>query len=112
MKYNIFNIDGKVIKKDDTILIKEKKVSSVIVQSVTLYNGKHTSRYSFNDNDSIYFFADGKGVIELENDILYHVSRNDVIFVNKGNSHKIINTGDIHLRYIIFKETGNYDRRC
>ena len=25
MKYNIFNIDGKVIKKDDTILIKEKK---------------------------------------------------------------------------------------
>ncbi len=104
MKYNLFDIGGEVIKQDENILIKENKaINNVIIQSVTLRTNKSTKKLRFYNQDSIYFFIDGKGVFELENEVLF-VHNQDFILVNRDAYHRVINTGDINLRYLIMKE--------
>lgn len=104
MKYNLFDIGGEVVKQNDTLLIKENKsINNVVIQSIVLYTNKNTKKLCFHNQDCIYFFIDGKGVFELGNDILY-VRNHDFVLVNRDISHRVINTGDINLRYLILKE--------
>ena len=48
-------------------------------------------------------FVGGKGVLELEKDIIY-VNHNDLILVEKNTYHKVMNTGDIHMKFLMMKE--------
>lgn len=103
IKYNIFDIGGTVIKDDDYCFVREnQQLRDVNIYSYLLYRNKSTKRFNY-DNDCVYMFVGGRGVFELEKDIIY-VTHNDLILVAKNTNHKIINTGDIHMKFLMMKE--------
>lgn len=104
MKYNLFDIGGEIIRNDDVCIIRENnELNNVWLNSILLYNEKATKLMSFLDQDCVYVFIDGKGVLEIEKDIIY-VNRNDIVLVPQNSLHRVINTGDIHLRFLVIKE--------
>lgn len=103
IKYNIFDIGGSIIKNDEYCVVREnQQLRDVIIYSYFLYKTKSTKRFNY-DTDSVYMFVGGKGVFELEKDIVY-VNNNDLILVSKKTNHRIINTGDVHMKFLVMKE--------
>lgn len=105
MKYNLCNIKSNLIKRSNEGYVKELKINNVQMESHVLYNNKFHKKICIN-YDTIYYFMEGKGVFELENDI-YYICAHDIIHVNANVNHNIINTGDIHLKYLVLKEINN-----
>ena len=104
MKYNLHDIGGKVIKNDEYGIVRENgQLGNISVYSYFLYRNKSTKRFKFENHECIYFFIDGKGIFELEREITY-INRNDIILAPQTVSHRIINTGDIHMRFLALKE--------
>lgn len=104
MKYNLFNIDGDIVKNDEYgIVRKNDHLNNFLLYSYLLYRNKSTKRFNFEKHDCIYVFVGGKGVFELEKEIIY-VNHNDVILVPKNTFHKVINTGDINMNFLMLKE--------
>lgn len=103
IKHNIFDIGGTIIKDDEYCLVREnQQLKDVNIYSYLLYRNKSTKRFNY-DNDCVYVFVGGKGVLELEKDIIY-VNHNDLILVEKNTYHKVMNTGDIHMKFLMMKE--------
>lgn len=104
MKYNLFDIGGKIIKDDEYGLIREnRELGNIWINSILLYKEKSTKKFCYLKQDTIYVFVDGKGIFELGKEIIY-VSYNDIVYVPHGAPHKIINNGDIHMKILAFKE--------
>lgn len=104
IKYNLFDIGGEIIKNDEYGIIKQNdELNSIVVNSVLLYKDKTTKKIKFHDHDCIYFFIESKGVFEIGNEIMY-VHPNDLVLVYQGVEHRVINIGDVHMKYLIFKE--------
>jgi mannose-6-phosphate isomerase-like protein (cupin superfamily) len=104
MKYNLFDIGGEIIRNDDVCIIRENnELNNVWLNSILLYNEKATKLMSFLDQDCVYVFVDGKGILEVEKEIIY-VNRNDIVLVPQNSLHRVINIGDIHLRFLVMKE--------
>lgn len=107
IKFNIFDMfssKGRIIHEDEYCIIREtRKLNNINVHSVTLYKNKHTNPLLFKEHDVIYVIIDGNASIESSNRIIK--CRNyDIVFVPNNEQHIIVNTGDIHLRYLIMKE--------
>jgi mannose-6-phosphate isomerase-like protein (cupin superfamily) len=104
MKYNLFDIGGEIIRNDDVCIIRENnELNNVWLNSILLYNEKATKLMSFLDQDCVYVFVDGKGILEVEKEIIY-VNRNDIVLVPQNSLHRVINIGDTHLRFLVMKE--------
>ncbi len=104
MKYNLFDVGGDVIKDDEFGIVRENRnLGNIWISSFLLYKDKKTKRFNYPNNDTIYVFIDGRGVFELEKDIIY-VKHNDIVLVPQDSMHRIINNGDIHMKFLILKE--------
>jgi mannose-6-phosphate isomerase-like protein (cupin superfamily) len=104
MKYHLFDICGEIIKSDETAIVRENnELNNIWINSVLLFREKSTKSRNFLDQDSVYLFVDGRGVFEMGSEVI-HVSSNEIILVPQNTYHRVINTGDTHLRYLIFKE--------
>lgn len=104
MKYNLFDIGGEIIKNDEFGIIREnRELGNVWLSTFLLYRGKSSKHMVYHDDDSIYLFIDGRGVFELEKDIIY-VNHNDLILVPKNSRHRILNNGDVHMKFLIMRE--------
>ena len=104
MKYNLFDIGGEIIRNDDVCIIRENnELNNIWLNSILLYNEKTTKLVSFLDQDCVYVFVDGKGILEVEKEIIY-VNRSDVVLVPQNSLHRVINIGDTHLRFLVMKE--------
>lgn len=104
MKYNLFDIGGEIIKSDEHCIIRENnELNNIWLNSVVLFKDRATKQRNFLDQDSVYLFVDGRGIIEIRDEIT-HVTHNDIVFVPQNTYHRVINIGDIHLRYLIIKE--------
>jgi mannose-6-phosphate isomerase-like protein (cupin superfamily) len=103
-KYNLFDIGGEVIKDDEYGIVREnKQLGTVWINSFLLYKDKSTKKIIHPCVDCIFIFVDGKGVLELGKDIIY-VGRNDIVLIPHNSYHRIINNGDIHMKFLILKE--------
>ena len=104
MKHNLFEIDGEIIKDDEYCTVREnKQLGNIWIYSYVLYRNKSTKLFHYENSDCIYVFVGGKGVFELEKNIIY-VKHNDIVLAPQKKFHKIINTGDIHMKFLMLKE--------
>jgi mannose-6-phosphate isomerase-like protein (cupin superfamily) len=63
-----------------------------------LHVGKETSGHSHEEQDEVYVFIGGKGVME-NGPIKEPVKKGDVLLIPRGNFHKVYNTGWKPLRF-------------
>jgi len=105
MKYNLFDIGGDIIKDDEFGIVREnKQLGNIWINSFLLYRNKSTKHFKYPNIDTVYVFISGRGIFELEKDIIY-VNSNDIVLVPEKSLHRIINNGDIHMKFLVLKET-------
>lgn len=97
---NIFNIDGDIVKDDETYLLKDnKKLKNLVVSSTTLHAKKSTRGHRHAGQEEVYFFISGRGLMELDNESFY-VSPGQIVQIEDGVFHRVHNTEDTDLYFV------------
>lgn len=108
MKYNIKDIQGEVVKDNDTYLLKDNKtLKNLILSSTRLKPQKQTTGHSHKGKEEVYYFVEGEGVMVLRYD-MFEVKAGDVVMIPDGAFHQVQNPTNEDLYFVCVFE-GNRD---
>ena len=100
MKLDIFDIGGEIVKDDDRYIVKDNSfLNKLIVSSTDLKPGKSTSGHSHPGQEEVYNFVKGSGLMKI-NETTFPVSKGDVVLVEDGKFHQVINNSDKNLYFV------------
>ena len=100
MKYNIKDIDGEIIKDNDTYLLRDNKtLNNLILSSTRLKPKKETTGHSHKGKEEVYYFVEGEGVMVLRYD-MFEVKEGDVVLIPDGAFHQVKNPTDKDLYFV------------
>lgn len=89
MRLSIRDIGGEVVKEDERYIVKDNKTLNNLVVSSTKLNPKmSTSGHSHEGQEEVYYFIDGSGKMEL-NDETIAVMQGDVVLIEDGVFHRV-----------------------
>jgi len=89
MRLSISDIGGEVVKEDDRYVVKDNKtLNNLVVSSTQLYAGKSTSGHSHKGQEEVYYFVQGSGKIELDEESI-SVRAGDVVLIEDGVFHRV-----------------------
>lgn len=98
MKVNVNDINGKIIRDNETYIVEDNTfLNNLVLSKTTLHPGKETTGHSHAGLEEVYFFIKGTGRMVLKTDIEEkHLSVNegDVVLIPDGAFHKVFNTYD------------------
>ena len=100
MKLTSNQINGKVVKEDDRYVVKDNTTLNNLVLSSTRLNAKkETSGHKHKGQEEIYFFIEGHGEMQL-NDDKFLVEPGSIVLIKDGVFHKVYNTSDKELYFV------------
>ena len=100
MKYNIKEIEGEVVKDNDTYLLKDNKtLNNLILSSTRLKPKKETRGHSHRGKEEVYYFVEGEGVMIVRYD-MFKVKAGDVVLIPDGAFHQVQNPTDKDLYFV------------
>ena len=100
MKYNIKNIGGHIAKQDFRYIVKDNPFGNTLVlRSTLLHPHKETSGHSHDGQEEVYFFIEGQGQMQLDNEFI-KVQAGDVVPIQDGVFHKVSNFSDEDLYFV------------
>ena len=92
MKIN--NIDGDVVKDDETYLLKDKtSLKNLVLSSTTLHAGKSTRGHSHPGKEEVYMIISGTGIMDLD-DKSIPIKGGEIVLIEDGVFHRAHNTGN------------------
>ena len=95
MKIN--NIDGKVVKDNETYILKDNTfLKNLVVSSTTLHPGKSTNGHSHAGKEEVYMIMSGNGKMDLDDKTML-IEGGDIVLIEDGVFHRAHNTGEIDL---------------
>ena len=101
LKLAQFEIDGQVVKEDDSYIVQDNAtLKNLILSSTNLNPKKETSGHNHSGQEEIYFFVSGKGEMQLD-DEEFTVNSGDIVLVKENVFHKVSNTSDKEKLYFI-----------
>ena len=90
-KLTIHDVGGKVVKENETYLLKDNNLLNKLVLSSTLLNPfKQTTGHNHTGQEEVYFFVTGSGRMLLD-DNEFEVTAGDVVLIPDGAFHRVIN---------------------
>lgn len=99
LKYNNHDIGGEVVKDNETYLLKDNKtLNNLVLSSTKLYRGQATRGHKHDNQEEVYFFVQGTGVIIVDQE-KFRVSAGDIILIPDGAFHQVINDGEQNLTF-------------
>lgn len=109
MKINILDIGGKTVKDDERYIVKDNSMlNNLVVSSTDLKPGKSTSGHKHPGQEEVYNFIKGWGLMKIDEDI-FAVSEGDVILVEDGKFHQVINNSEKNLYFVcVFDGSRNH----
>lgn len=109
MKINILDIGGETVKNDDRYVVKDNSsLNNLVVSSTDLKPGKSTSGHKHPGQEEVYNFVRGSGLMKIDEEIL-KVSEGDVILVEDGKFHQVINNSNKNLYFVcVFDGSRNH----
>ena len=109
MRLNINDIGGKIVKEDDRyVVIDNTFLKNLIISSTDLKPGKSTSGHSHPGQEEVYNFVKGNGQMKIE-DKTFPVSEGDVILIEDGKFHQVINNSKENLYFVcVFDGSRNH----
>ena len=99
-RYNQFDIGGEVIKDNETYrLTDNKSLKNLVLSQTVLHRDQHTRGHRHPGQEEVYFFIRGNGKMRVgeETDQPFPVVAGDVILIEDGVFHRVINDGDTDL---------------
>jgi mannose-6-phosphate isomerase-like protein (cupin superfamily) len=108
-KVSIKNIGGRIIKDDNTYLLRDNAFGeSLVLSSTWLRANRSTNGHKHDDQEEVYFFIKGQGEMEIDGE-RFDVKHDDVITINKGEFHRVHNTGSYGLYFVcVFEGQRNH----
>jgi mannose-6-phosphate isomerase-like protein (cupin superfamily) len=92
MKIN--NIDGEVVKDNETYLLKDNtSLKNLVVSTTTLHPGKSTRGHSHAGQEEVYMIMSGSGRMQLD-DNEFDISGGEMYLIEDGVFHRVHNTGE------------------
>lgn len=89
MKVNIFDIQGRIVKEDDRYVVKDNTtLNNLVLSSTKLNPEKSTSGHKHEGQEEVYFFTEGNGVMQLD-DNNFIVESGDIVLIEDGVFHKV-----------------------
>ena len=89
MRLSIRNIGGEVVKEDERYVVTDNKTLNNLVVSSTKLNAKmSTSGHSYKGQEEVYYFVDGSGRMELDDESI-SVMQGDVVLIEDGVFHRV-----------------------
>jgi|SRR5210317_1256680 mannose-6-phosphate isomerase-like protein (cupin superfamily) len=89
MRLSISDIGGEVVKEDDRYkVIDNKTLNNLVVSSTQLYAKKSTSGHSHKGQEEVYYFVQGSGKMELDEESI-SVRAGDVVLIEDGVFHRV-----------------------
>ena len=79
-------------KNNDTYRVEDFSTDKYTLSTTKLYRAKETSGHK-HDHDEVYYFVQGKGKLLLDNQTL-EIIAGQFWYIQSGQFHKVINTGD------------------
>ena len=91
MKVNLNDLNGEIIKDDDTYLIEDNTLlNNLILSRTVLHPGKETRGHRHEGVEEVYIFNSGSGRMVLGDETL-NVEGGDVVLIPDGEFHKVSN---------------------
>lgn len=105
MKVTVHDVDGEVLRDNETYVVTDNRhLNNLVVSTTHLHPGKETKGHKHDGLDEVYVFVEGKGKM-LNGEVEFEVEADDVVLVPGGNFHKVFNTGDEDLKFLaIFQQ--------
>ena len=89
MKVNVNDIGGEVIKQDDRYVVKDNTtLTNLTISSTRLQPRKATSGHSHAGQEEVYYFIEGTGKMELDDETI-KVQPGDVVLIEDGVFHRV-----------------------
>jgi len=89
MKLSIRNIGGEIVKQDERYIVTDNKTLKNLVLSSTKLNPKmSTSGHSHAGQEEVYYFIDGSGRMELDDETI-NVMQGDIVLIEDGVFHRV-----------------------
>lgn len=110
MKYKFNDIGGRVVKKDNRYVVKDNTFGeSLILSSTHLFAGQSTSGHKHEGQEEVYFFMEGIGKMQLDDNEI-RVKKGDIVTIDDGVFHKVINDSDNFLYFVCVFNGKRYDQ--
>ena len=102
----------KTVKEDERYLVEDNThLRTMVVSKTTLKPEKETTGHSHEGQEEVYFFIEGRGVLETQDELI-QVVKGDVIAIDDGDFHKVSNTSDtVDLEFICVFPGKRYDHK-
>ena len=92
MKIN--NIDGQIVKDNETYILKDNtSLKNLVISSTTLHPGKSTRGHSHAGQEEVYMIISGSGTMELD-DKKIDIQGGEMVLIEDGVFHRVHNTAD------------------
>jgi len=105
-RVRIENIGGEIIKDTSQYLLKDNPFGEHLTLSSTMLRANEsTNGHTHDDQEEVYYFHKGKGEMQID-DERFPVEAGDIVCINIGEFHKVINTGVFGLYFICVFEGG------
>ena len=89
MKYESWNVGGKIVKRDDRYLVQDNtELHNLVISSTTLFPFKSTTGHKHVGQEEVYVFVDGSGTMELD-DAKFNVNAGDIVPIHDGVFHRV-----------------------
>ncbi len=89
MKININDMGGEVVREDERYTVKDNvSLNNLVVSSTRLKARKSTSGHSHPGQEEVYYFIEGTGKMELD-DEMRKVEAGDVVLIEDGVFHRV-----------------------
>jgi mannose-6-phosphate isomerase-like protein (cupin superfamily) len=99
MKIGNWDIGGKIVKQDDRYTVKDNtELNNLIVSSTRLNPNKSTTGHKHEGQEEVYFFLNGTGKMELDDDH-FDVYPGDTVLIKDGVFHRV-HAGDEELYFV------------
>lgn len=101
MRYKINDIGGQIVKDNDTyVLCDNTQLKNLILSSTNLKPGQHTRGHNHEGQEEVYFFVNGTGKMEIDDDT-FDVREGDVVLIPDGAFHRVYNTSETDALYFV-----------
>jgi len=88
-KFNIFNIDGHIVKEDDRYLVRDNtELNNLVVSSTKLNPNKSTTGHKHKGQEEVYMFLKGSGYMWLDKK-KFQIHPNQIVLIEDGVFHKV-----------------------
>lgn len=95
MKLSIDDIDGKLVKSNDTYaVIDNTALNNLVVSKTILHPNKQTTGHTHPGQEEVYHFIHGHGQMELD-EHMFEVRAGDVVLIHDGVFHKVFNDSPV-----------------